>query len=605
MKIFKSFFIAILTVGAFLSCQKELNFDESGVSTGSFKKDGTGNCAPVTLNGIYKVDSTLDATNFVDVQVNVSNPGSFDIKSDTINGFSFRKAGSVIFGTNTIRLYATGKPIAAGTNTFTVTYGTSTCKFAVTVVPVNTSGAVYTIGGAPNACTGAIAGGTYVAGVPLAPSNTLTIQVNVTVPGYYVIGAATTNGFVFSGTGVFTSTGLQNVVLTGTGTPVNAGPTVVTVSNFTAACTFAINVDPAGGGGPAAFTLDGSPGGCTSFTLSGTYAATVAMAAGNTVKLNVTVTTAGSYNISTNTANGVTFSGSGSLALGAQQITLTASGTPAAAGPFTFKPNVASSCDFAVTFTAAPSPAVFTLSGSPGACAPITVSGSYFAGTALNATNTAVVQVNVTSTGTYTLSTNTVNGMIFSASGLFTTTGLQNVTLTGSGTPTNATATTLTPQAGTSSCTFQVNVTSGTPSVFQCKIDGVLNVFTDQAEGTYFVPGDLLIYGGKLYASFPDEFYLEIDRSSVSTTVNTGTYVNTLAGSTAGGYLLWADYTDGTNAIWSPASIFSTPDPFTITITTLTATRVVGTFSGTIRSSAGSGTSTKTVTEGVFNLPVN
>lgn len=605
MKIFKSFLVAILTVSAFFSCQKELSFDDSGVSTGTFKKDGTGNCAPVTINGIYKVDSAVNATHFVDVQVNVSNPGTFDIKSDTVNGISFRKAGSVVFGLNTIRLYATGQPIAAGSSIFTITYGTSTCKFALTVIPANTSGAVYTIGGAPNTCTGAIAGGTYVAGVPLAPSNTLTIQVNVTVPGYYVIGAATTNGFVFSGTGVFTATGLQNVVLTGTGTPVNAGPTVVAVSNFSTACTFAITVDPAGGGGPATFTLDGAPGGCTSFALNGTYAASVAMGAGNTVKLNVTVTAAGSYNISTNTANGVTFSGSGSLAAGAQQITLTASGTPAAAGSFTFKPNVASSCDFAVNFTAAPSPAVFTLSGSPGACAPITVNGSYFAGTALNATNTAIVQVNVTTAGTYTLSTNTVNGITFSASGLFTATGLQNVTLTGSGTPATATATTLTPQAGTSSCTFPVNVTSGTPSVFQCKIDGVLNVFTDQAEGSYFVPGDLMIYGGKLYASFPDEMFLDIDRSSVSTTVNTGTYVNTLAGSTAGGYILSADYTDGTNAIWSPASIFSTPDPFTITITTLTATRVVGTFSGTVRSSSGSGASTKTITEGVFNLPVN
>ncbi len=252
MKILKSFIIAILTVGAFFSCQKELNFDDSGTSTGTFKKDGTGNCAPVTVNGIYRADSTLDATNFVDVQVNVSVPGTFDIKSDTINGFSFRKAGSVVFGTNTIRLYGSGKPLAAGTNIFTVTYGTSTCKFSITVVPAGTSGAVYTIGGAPGTCTGAIAGGTYVAGVALAPSNTLTIQVNVTTVGYYVIGAATTNGFVFSGSGVFTATGLQNVVLTGTGTPVSAGPTIVTVSNFSTACTYAITVDPGSGGGGGA-----------------------------------------------------------------------------------------------------------------------------------------------------------------------------------------------------------------------------------------------------------------------------------------------------------------------------------------------------------------
>ncbi len=354
MKIFKLFIVTIFSAVGFLSCQKELKFDENGVSTGSLKKDGSGNCTPVTANGIFKVDSLLNASHFADVQVNVSVPGTFEIKSDTVNGYSFRKVGSMAFGLNTIRLYASGKPIAAGTNTFTIKYGSSTCTFSITVIPSTASGAVYTIGGAPGACTGAIAGGTYVAGVALAPSNTLTIQVDVTAAGYYTIGAATTNGFVFSGSGVFTTTGLQNVVLTGTGTPLNAGATVVTVTNLSTTCSYGITVQPSGGGTPAVFTLDGAPGGCTAFALSGTYAAGVAASASNTVKLNVTVTTAGTYSITTNTANGITFNGSGTLAAGAQQITLTASGIPAAAGTFTFNPNITNSCNFSVTCTTAP-----------------------------------------------------------------------------------------------------------------------------------------------------------------------------------------------------------------------------------------------------------
>lgn len=249
MKIFKSFIIALLAAGAFMSCQKELKFEDNGVSSGSLKKDGSGNCAPVTVNGIYRVDSALDASNFVDVQVNVVFPGTFDIKSDTINGYSFSKKGQVAFGTNTIRLYATGKPIAAGSNTFTIKYGSSVCTFNVSAVPSNTSGAVYTIGGAPGACTGAVAGGTYKAGLALDPNNTLTIQVNVATVGYYTIGAATTNGFIFSGSGVFTTTGLQNVVLTGSGTPINAGATIVTVTNLTATCSYSITVLAGTGGG--------------------------------------------------------------------------------------------------------------------------------------------------------------------------------------------------------------------------------------------------------------------------------------------------------------------------------------------------------------------
>jgi hypothetical protein len=249
MKIFKSLLIALLAAGTFASCQKELKFDDNGVSSGTLAKDGSGNCAPVTVNGIYKTDSVLNASNFVDVQVSVVFPGTFDIKSDTVNGYSFRKAGSVVFGANTIRLYATGKPIAAGRNIFTIKYGSSVCTFEVTAVPSNTSGAVYTIGGAPGVCTGAIAGGTYKAGVALDPNNTLTIQVNVTTVGYYTIGAATTNGFIFSGSGVFTTTGLQNVVLTGSGTPINAVPTAVTVTNLTATCSYSIAVLAGSGGG--------------------------------------------------------------------------------------------------------------------------------------------------------------------------------------------------------------------------------------------------------------------------------------------------------------------------------------------------------------------
>lgn len=354
MKILKSLFGVLTVTVAFLACQKELKFDDSGTSAGTLKKDGSGNCAPVTVNGIYKTDSLLNASHFVDVQVNVSVPGTFEIRSDTVNGYSFRKVGSVVFGANTIRLYASGKPVTPGINTFTITYGASTCSFSINVIPAGSSGAVYTLGGAPGQCTGAIPGGNYVAGLALDPTNTLTIQVNVTVAGYYTIGALTTNGFVFSGSGVFTALGLQNVVLTGTGTPLNAGATAVTVSNLSNSCSYSIDVLPSGGGGPAVFTLDGAPNLCTLPLLSGTYAVGVASSASNTVKLKVTVQTAGNYSITTSTVNGITFSGSGVLATGPQQITLTASGTPAATGAFNFKPTIASSCDFPVTFTAAP-----------------------------------------------------------------------------------------------------------------------------------------------------------------------------------------------------------------------------------------------------------
>ncbi|HEY0678352.1 MAG TPA: hypothetical protein VGD17_08695, partial [Chitinophagaceae bacterium] len=83
--------------------------------------------------------------------------------------------------------------------------------------------------------------------------------------------------------------------------------------------------------------------------------------------------------------------------------------------------------------------AQYALVSAGGNCSNIQVNGTYIAGKPLGPdTNTVVVQVNVTTIGSYTISTNNVNGYSFSASGSFTTTGVQNVTLKGAGTPTAA-----------------------------------------------------------------------------------------------------------------------------------------------------------------------
>ena len=248
MKIFKSVIIIATPILAFFSCQKEINFDNNGVSVGLLKKDVSGDCLPVVVNGNFKKDSVLTAANYVDVQVTVSTPGTFDIRSDTVNGYAFSKAGSVVFGINTIRLYASGKPLAPGTNTFTIKYGASTCSFDVTVTgSVGTS--EYTIAGAPLTCTGVTPAGIYTAGKPLDFTNTLTITVNVTKLGTYGFGAASTNGFIFAANGTFSSFGLQNVTLNGSGTPFTAGPSTITISNFASTCTYTINVLAGSGGG--------------------------------------------------------------------------------------------------------------------------------------------------------------------------------------------------------------------------------------------------------------------------------------------------------------------------------------------------------------------
>jgi hypothetical protein len=248
MKFFKSAIIIAIPILAFFSCQKEINFDNNGVSVGLLKKDIAGDCLPVIVNGNFKKDSVLTNANYVDVQVTVSSPGTFDIRSDTVNGYSFSKAGSVVFGINTIRLYASGKAIAPGTNTFTIKYGASTCSFDVTVTG-SAGTSEYTIDGAPLTCTGVTAAGTYTVGTPLDFTNTLTIRVNVTKLGTYGFGATSTSGFGFAANGTFSTLGLQNVTLNGSGTPLTAGSSAITISNFASTCTYAIPVLAGSGGG--------------------------------------------------------------------------------------------------------------------------------------------------------------------------------------------------------------------------------------------------------------------------------------------------------------------------------------------------------------------
>ena len=341
-----------------ISCQKELSMSTSGLSQGTLKVDSTGDCRPATINGIYKADSVLNNSNYIDVEINLIAVGTYEIKSDTINGYSFKGQGTLgATGVNTVRLYGSGKPLTAGVNTFIIRYGTSSCAVDVTVIGAGTGIAVFALGGSPGNCSGVVVNGTYTAGVALNATNSITLTVNVTAPGTYALAAASVNGIIFANTGVFTNIGVQTVTLTGTGTPTNAGNFNIVASNLASSCTFSLTVVGAGGGN-AVFTLSGAPGACSGATLAGNYTVGSLLTSANTVTLTVNVTTLGAYSISTATMNGYTFTKVGNFTtLGSQTIILNASGTPVAAGTNNFTATAStSSCTFSVTVTATPPP---------------------------------------------------------------------------------------------------------------------------------------------------------------------------------------------------------------------------------------------------------
>lgn len=222
-----------------------------------------------------------------------------------------------------------------------VSYELGNTKFSVGALATDGSGG----------CLGAIVFGTFYKDSVLNTSHYANISVNVDTAGSYSITTDTVQGYYFSAKGNFNSTGAQVVKLSGKGKPLSAGTHIFSVSYNGTFCEFSVNV-AVGTGGSSAFTVN-----CASAVPSGTYAKGVALTPANTVVLNVTVTKTGSWSISTAPAvNGVTFSGSGNFAsTGAQTITLTASGTPVAAGPFNFPVNVTgTSCNFSITFTTIP-----------------------------------------------------------------------------------------------------------------------------------------------------------------------------------------------------------------------------------------------------------
>lgn len=120
-----------------------------------------------------------------------------------------------------------------------------------------------------------------------------------------------------------------------------------------------------------------------------------------------------------------------------------------------------------------------TLGASVGVCTPLSPNGAYTQGIALASTNTVTVTVTVTTPGTYTISTNTVNGVSFSKTGTFAAAGVQTVILNGTGTPVTSGNQTFTVTFGASNCTFIVNFLPGTPPPVTDYFPTTVNSFWD------------------------------------------------------------------------------------------------------------------------------
>lgn len=188
----------------------------------------------------------------------------------------------------------------------------------------------------------------------------------------------------------------------------------------------------------AVFTLQSTGSNCASAAVQGTYTVGVDLSTSNTVSLLANVTKKGQYSVSTGVVNGMSFSGSGVFpSTGLQTIVLTGSGKPLVNQTDSIPITAGSTnCKFGVTATSGTGFTNAIYSAAPSLCDSATVQGTYRVGTPLNPTNKIGIKVNVATPGDYAITTSTVNGMTFFGVGSFTSTGIQNVMLTGNGLPT-------------------------------------------------------------------------------------------------------------------------------------------------------------------------
>lgn len=170
-------------------------------------------------------------------------------------------------------------------------------------------------------CSDITVGGVYVEGTATTSMNYLSINLNVAKPGAFTITATSGNGYSFYLSGVALSRGGMTVNVPCQGTPIAVQTDKLTFSgiDLVAGCEPEVEVSSA----VASYSLN-----CSSIVVNGQYVKGTVLTSYNTITLNVTVTTSGSYNISTPLTNGIRFSASGNFTVGTQPVTLIGSGTP-------------------------------------------------------------------------------------------------------------------------------------------------------------------------------------------------------------------------------------------------------------------------------------
>jgi hypothetical protein len=227
------------------ACTKNNDYDPTVVATGSLNVTTLGECKDIIIHGDYGKGIVFNTENYLDVFLTTTEPGSYNIATNTVNGVVFSGAGRLgAGGPNRVRLYGSGTPAADGSFPFKISFSGRLCTAYITFGPGATNAtAVYTFGGAPGVCTTTNLLGMYAAGSVIGTGmNSAIMQVNVTAIGRYQITTNTVNGINFTGSGSFLTLGQQSVALQASGLPLISGLTNFAVNGANTSCSFNVAV---------------------------------------------------------------------------------------------------------------------------------------------------------------------------------------------------------------------------------------------------------------------------------------------------------------------------------------------------------------------------
>ncbi len=277
MKMLKPVFFTLLTIVVFVSCKKELSYEGGKVDvtngTWQFQNGATQyigdidsayilevNGAKVlilagrSLSGQENFRITLNAADTFTTTSYVSSLSQSEFKYSTSSKTIF--TGDFLGGEFTVNITSLSNNNITGTfygvvqdstrSQTQINLGTFTSS-----IDLSSNGggqvvtqSVGTLGANADTCTTAIVSGIYTTGIPLSAANTVEVQVNVSTPGTYIIATNSVNGVNFFKAGTFTTTGVQNVILSGSGTPQIQGSESYAVTYGGSNCSFQITYLP-------------------------------------------------------------------------------------------------------------------------------------------------------------------------------------------------------------------------------------------------------------------------------------------------------------------------------------------------------------------------